>query len=95
MHHKMDTLFVRFVTFTSTLVGWLILLPPGVGWDIMGYESDPLPSYLESSNCSYSVMLNYTDSPSTTQVHLPRSGPTTSSYGSSLAFNPPWCRVHK
>ena len=21
------------------MVGWLILIPPGVGWDIMGYES--------------------------------------------------------
>ena len=28
-------------------VGWLILLLPGVGWDIMGYESEPLSSYPE------------------------------------------------
>ena len=40
-----------------TSVGWLVLLPPGVGWDIMGYESDPLPSYPELRNCSYSVKL--------------------------------------
>ena len=26
----------------ETSVGWSILLPPGVGWDIMGYESYPL-----------------------------------------------------
>ena len=31
----------------QTIVGWLILLPPGVGWDIVGYESDLLPSYTE------------------------------------------------
>ena len=27
----------------NTSVGWLILLTPGIGWDIMGYESDTLP----------------------------------------------------
>ena len=39
------------------LVGWLILLPPGVGYYIMRYESDPLPSYPELRNFSYSVKL--------------------------------------
>ena len=39
------------------LVGWLILLLPGVGWDIMGYESEPLPSYPELINYPYSVKL--------------------------------------
>ena len=24
--------------------GWVILLSPGVGWYIMGYESEPLPN---------------------------------------------------
>ena len=41
----------------SWLVGWLILLPSGVVWDIMGHESYPLPLYPELSNCSYSVNL--------------------------------------
>ena len=36
--------FHIFVTFTNTLDGWLILLPPRVGWDIMGYESETLRS---------------------------------------------------
>ena len=49
--------FIRFVAFTSTLVGWLISLLPGVGWDIIGYESEPLLSYPELRNCSYSVNL--------------------------------------
>ena len=62
---KWGLFFINFVMFTSTivgwsvdwLVGWLIILLPGAGWDIMGYESDPLPSYPELRNCSYSVKL--------------------------------------
>ena len=41
----------------SWLVGWLITLLPGVVWDIMGYESDPLPSYPELRNCPHYVKL--------------------------------------
>ena len=41
----------------STLVGWLNILTPMVGWDIMGYESDPLLSSPELSNCSCYVNL--------------------------------------
>ena len=37
------------------LISWLTLLPPVVGWDIMGCESEPLPSYNKLSNCSYTV----------------------------------------
>ena len=59
-----------FVTFTCNQAGWLILLPPGIGWDIMGYESEPLPSYISLSNFSYSIMLNYTYYISTPQVHF-------------------------
>ena len=36
---------IRFVTFTTTLVSWLIIVTPSVGWDIMGYESYNIPSY--------------------------------------------------
>ena len=39
------------------LVGCLVLLMPGVGWYIIGYESEPLPSYPELRNCSYYVKL--------------------------------------
>ena len=39
---------------------WLVILTPGVGWDIMGYESEPLLSYTKLSNFSYFIMLNYT-----------------------------------
>ena len=53
----MGDIFIHSVVVTSTLVGWLILLPPGIGWDIMWYKSDTLPSYLKLSNCSYYVML--------------------------------------
>ena len=56
----MGDFFIRFVTFTSTLVVWLIILPPGVDWDIMGYASDPLPYYHELRNCSYSIKVSYT-----------------------------------
>ena len=71
-----------------TLIGWLILLPPSVGWDIMGYESEPLPYYLGLSNCFYSIMLNYTESPTTPQVHSPRPGPTISPSGLSPETDP-------
>ena len=77
------------------IVGWLILLPLGVGWDIMGYELYPLPPYPELRNCSYSIMLICTDSPSTPQVHLPRPGPTISSSGLSPASDTLRCIVHK
>ena len=40
-------------------------------------------------------MLNYTDSLSTLQDHLPRPGPTISSSGLSPASALPRCRVHK
>ena len=66
-------------------VGWLIILTPGVFWDIMGYESDPLPSYIKLRNCYYSMMLNLTDSPSTPKVHVTCPGTTMSSSGSSPA----------
>ena len=46
----MGAFFIYFVTFTSTLFGWLIILMPGVGWDIMGYESETLPSYHKLRN---------------------------------------------
>ena len=63
------------------MVGWLILLPPIVGWDIMGYESDPLPSYLGLSNYSCYITLNFTDPPYNPKVHLPCLGPTILPYG--------------
>ena len=47
-----------------------------LGWDIMGYESETLPSYNELRNRFYSIMLNYTDSPSTPQIHVPCPDPT-------------------
>ena len=31
-------------SIVTMLVDWLIILPPSIGWDIMGYESDPLSS---------------------------------------------------
>ena len=74
--------------------GWLIILPPGVGWDVMGYESDPLPSHLGLSSCSYYIMLSYAESTSTPQVHLPRPIPAISPSGSSLSSAPPQHRVH-
>ena len=64
------------------------------GWDIMGYESDILPSYYELRNCSYSIKLNYTSSPSTPQVHLPRLVPTIVPSRSSMASVPPLCTAH-
>ena len=39
------------------IVGSLIILLPGVGWFIIGYESEPLPFYPKLRNCSYYVKL--------------------------------------
>ena len=39
------------------MVQWLILLPLGVVWYIMGYESDPIPSYPYLRDCSSPVKL--------------------------------------
>ena len=61
----------------------------------MGYESDPLPSYLRLRKGFYYIMLSYAVYPSTTQVHLPRPGPTISPSGSSPESAPPWLRVHR
>ena len=71
------------------------LLPSSVGYYIMGYESDPLPSYHDLRNCSYSIQSSYTTSSSTPQVHLPCPGPTIAPSDSSLASNPPLCRYHR
>ena len=53
----MGAFYIRFVMFTSTLVRWLIILPPGAGWGIIGYEYVPLPSDPKLRNCFYSVKL--------------------------------------
>ena len=39
-------------------VGWLIILPRGVGWGIMGYKPKRLPSYIELRKFSYSIILS-------------------------------------
>ena len=48
----MGAFFIYFVMFTIFLVGWLILLLDGVGWYIMDYESETLPSYHKLRNFS-------------------------------------------
>ena len=75
-------------------VDWLIILPPGVGWYIMGYKSEPLPSYHKWSNCSYSIKLSYTTPSSTPKVHLRCLGTTILPTVSSPAFSPPPCPAH-
>ena len=77
------------------MVGWLILLPPDVGWDIMGYELEPFLSYLKLRKSSYFITLNYTYYLSTPQVHLPRLGTTISPSVSSRKSSPPRGIVHK
>ena len=62
----------------STLVGWLLILPLIVGWDIMGCEPEPLPHYRNIRNCSYYFTLINTQSPSTTQLHVPHPDSTIS-----------------
>ena len=49
---------IRLAIPTCWLVGWLILLPPVVGWYTMGCETEPLPSYNDLRKCSYSFTLN-------------------------------------
>ena len=61
----------------------------------MSYESDHLLYYLGLRNCSYSIILNYEESPSTPQFQLPRPVPTISPSGSSLASAPPWDIFHR
>ena len=39
------------------LICCLTLLPSSVGLDIMGYESEPLPSHIWLRNCSYTISL--------------------------------------
>ena len=60
----------------------------------MGCESYPLPSYLVLSNWSYSIMLTYSEYPSTPQVHLPNPGPTISPSWLSPASALPQRIVH-
>ena len=86
---------LKRICIRGWLVGWLLILPPGVGWGIMGCESDPLPSYIRLRNCSYYIMLNYTDYLYTPQVHLPHPGSTIPSTGLFLASAPPWRIVDK
>ena len=73
----------------------ITLLPLVVCWYIMGYESEPLPSYKKLRNRSYYIMLNYIDSPSTLQIHAPPPDPTISPSGSSPASSLPQYIVHK
>ena len=60
------------------LVGWVILLPPVVGWDIIGCESVSLPSHKNLRNCSYSFTLIKTKYSSNPQLHGPHPDPTIS-----------------
>ena len=76
-------------------VCWLIILPRRVGWDIMGYTSDPIPSYHELRNWIYSNKLSYTTSSYTPQVHFPHPGPTIAPTVSSLASAPHPCTAHR
>ena len=88
--------FIRFLMFTSNLFfNWLILLPPGVGWGIMGYESEPITSYYGLRKFSYSIMLNYVESPYTTQFHWQRPGLIISPSSSSPESAPPQRIVHR
>ena len=56
LDHKMDVIFF----FWRLLVPMLVVnsSSTGVGWGIIGYESETLPSYHKLRNFSYSVMLN-------------------------------------
>ena len=85
--------YIIFI-FTHGTVGWLILLPPGLCWYIMGYESEPLPSYHELRNYYYSIKLSCTPSFSTLWVPLPHPGPTIAPTGLYLASNTPPCTAH-
>ena len=76
-------------------VGWLIILPPGVGWYIMGNESYPLPSYQYLRNWSYYIKLSYTPSLSTLQGHLPRLGPTIAAIGLPPLSALPPCTAYR
>ena len=49
----------HFSLFLASFLVWEILITPVVGWDIMGYESELLPSYNNLRNCSYYFTLDY------------------------------------
>ena len=38
---KIGAIGIEKLTTEDSTVGWLIILPPGVGWDTMWYESEP------------------------------------------------------
>ena len=61
----------------------------------MDYESEPLPFYNNLRNRSHSIMLNYTDSPSTYHINVPGPDPTISPSELSPASSTPLYRVHK
>ena len=73
----------------------LIISPPGICWDIMGYESEPLPSYHDLRNFSYNIMLRYTPYLSTLQVYLYGLGLTIAPTGSSPESVLPPCTYHR
>ena len=86
---KPNPLDFRLVTM---LVGWLIILPRGSGWDIMGCESKTLPSYPKLRNFYYSVkLIKCTYSLFIPPACSPRLDPTRASSVSSLEFSPPPC----
>ena len=94
VHRKMSTFHIFCEVYKRPCCCCLTIIPIIVGWDIMGYESEPPPNYNELRNRSYSIMLNYTDYPSTTQINLSRADPTISSSGSYPASGTPRYRVH-
>ena len=61
----------------------------------MGYESEPLTSYLWLRNWSHSSKLIYGYSLSTPKVHLACPGPTISPSDLSPESIPPWHIVHR
>ena len=94
--YKQINRFVFYVLLANDLqVGWLIPLLTGVGWDIIGYESETLTYYNELKNCLYSIKLSYTKSLSNPKVHLSRPGITIAPTISYPASNPPLWTAHR
>ena len=56
---------------------FLTLLPPSVGWYILGYELDPLPSYVYLSKRSYTVNFKCYIHLQVTLPHFPRTDTST------------------
>ena len=88
-------LFSSFFWYLLVKTWCWTILPPPLGWNIMGYKSEPLPSYRCIRNCSYPIIFKYIYSHlCVTLPPVPRPVTTTSRIDYTLASPPTPCTDH-